>query len=268
MTKTEIKIKLMSWNTELYKYGNKMNDKEAIKPIGESLYKEKFDVIKEHLQKENSVAVLQEIPYRANEYIENCHEKWTYHFIWEKFKEEFPENDYYILKNPYNSNGEDYVIKMTVILTKTDSFITIMNQNSGNLFIPFIISYGNEKSIDILGVHAHDAQELITWLKNKNYTPDLIIGDFNAGNYIKKTNDSKIAENRENYQKLSNGYIDLCQGIYTTNYKEQEQTQIDHILIKNSNEIWDVMKYENVKVDNQITLSDHYPIYCDIVLKL
>lgn len=87
-----------------------------------------------------------------------------------------------------------------------------------------------------------------------------MIGDFNAGNYKKDKNDSGIVSNRQSYLLLSEGYLDACQGLNTTSY----DTQIDHILIMNDAD--KSYKYDNVKVDYTMKVSDHYPVYCDILI--
>jgi len=69
------------------------------------------------------------------------------------------------------------------------------------------------------------------------------------------------AVNRQNYLLLTEGYIDLCQGVYTTKY----QTQIDHILLENIDEF--KYKFENVKVNYDVKISDHYPVYCDVLFE-
>ena len=118
-------------------------------------------------------------------------------------------------------------------------------------------------NLEILGVHSDNAFELHEWIKQqKIYNPSIIIGDFNSGNYVKSQNDENIAVNRANYQMLTAGYIDACQGRYTTRYKEP--TQIDHIHIKNSFEFNNRYTLKDAGVDDTITYSDHYPIYCTL----
>lgn len=161
------------------------------------------------------------------------------------------------------------MIKQTVIVAKKGLINKIeLKREDGNLFIPFNVTLGeqeNKKTFCILGVHAHDACELREWLecRKDKIKPDIMIGDFNSGNYIKDKEDCKIAINRENYQQLSTGYFDAVQGKYTTTYN----TQIDHILIKNSKDFWDSFSVENAKVEDGVKLSDHYPINCEIHCK-
>lgn len=126
-----------------------------------------------------------------------------------------------------------------------------------NLYIPFKI---NSLELNVLALHAHNAFEVRQWLEqHEDYKPNIMLGDFNAGNYRKSKNDNAIAVNRQNYLLLTEGYIDICQGLYTTKYK----TQVDHILLENLYEFR--YKYENVKVNYDIDISNHYPVYCDIL---
>lgn len=64
------------------------------------------------------------------------------------------------------------------------------------------------------------------------------------------------AVNRQNYLLLTEGYIDICQGEYTTRYN----TYIDHALLESSYGFLSMHKYSNLNVDRSIELSDHYPI--------
>ena len=123
-----------------------------------------------------------------------------------------------------------------------------------NCYVPF-----NIKNTDIkaLAVHAHNAFECRNYLScNSHY--NLILGDFNAGNYIKGSEfaDQEMAVNRQNYLLLTEGYIDLCQGEYTTEYK----TYIDHILLESSFDFISKHRYRNIIVNRNKKLSDHYPI--------
>ena len=166
--------------------------------------------------------------------------------------------------------------------------------------------------LSILGLHAKDAKVLGEWLESETekiveveeivenndenndagnkkrlrvikeekeyYKPDIMIGDFNSGNYLKKDEDRDVKINRAAYQKVSTGYIDVCQGMYTRGTAEAEATQIDHILIKNSKEVWDKIEVKNPscgykevlceeKEKDFNGLSDHLPISCEIIFK-
>lgn len=241
-----MKINIMTWNTRLYMMGNKVGNN--IEKIDFEKSEKIFIYIKNYLeQNENSIAILQEIPY-----LSNVKPKWELHEIFKMFCKIF--EGYKILYNKGNQ------IKMTVVITKSKDLIyeDCTNKVNNNRFVAFNLCGTN---FSILGVHSHDAFDLREALKNNIYVyfPNLILGDFNAGNYRKKdiNADKQISVNRQNYLLLTEFYIDLIQGEYTTNYSNCEQTQIDHILLENGIEN---CCYGNIKIDRKMTLSDHFPI--------
>lgn len=119
------------------------------------------------------------------------------------------------------------------------------------------------KNINLLGVHPNDADALIQWLRkncDKSFEPHAIVGDFNAGNYIKNNPNDDFLENRRKFLILTEGFIDVCNGMATTNYNPP--TQIDHILIQNS----DMFVVKKREVFSSMEYSDHYPLFAEIDL--
>ncbi|MFQ9514403.1 MAG: hypothetical protein ACLRZ9_01110 [Eubacterium sp.] len=242
-----MKINLMTWNTQLHEFGNKSFKNKTIRDGIQKLDEQK-EVVLKHLQKENSIVVLQEIPYKDNT-------TWEEHELFKKFNIYFPEDKF---KKIYNVSSKGQ-IKMTMVLAKNGLIERNNDGINNNCCVSFLV---NGVDLNILGVHSHNAFELRTWLREKElFRPDIMLGDFNAGNYIKDKNDNEIAVNRQNYLLLMEGYIDICQGLYTHRIF---RTHIDHILLENSNKFWDNYSYNNVVVDRTVSLSDHYPIYCEI----
>lgn len=98
--------------------------------------------------------------------------------------------------------------------------------------------------IAIVGVHVPIRKEY--WKNLQNVKADIILGDFNAGDYERAT---KMNEYKT---LLDMGYCDICGGAITTVYN----TPIDHILIST--------KYKDKCfhpiIHSDILLSDHYPI--------
>lgn len=235
-----MKIDFLTWNTGLYLYGNANNYSFS---EGRRILTKQLLLIHNFIDNSNlPIAVLQEIPYLNNT-------NWKIHGLFEMIKESFPSTNYDILFN----KGRQ--IKMTVVISKKNMITPNINGINNNKFVSFIVK---NTPLEILGVHSHDAYDLRVSLSTlPNYTPNIMIGDFNAGNYFKSKNDYKIAVNRENYLALLKGYIDVCQGKITTKY----HTQIDHILLRNIDDFCVENTYDNIKVDDNITLSDHYPIY-------
>ena len=82
-----MKINIMTWNTRLYMMGNKVGNNR--KEIDFEKTKEIFNYIKNYLeQNENSIAVLQEIPYFSN-----LKPIWELHEIFKMFCKIFDEDD-------------------------------------------------------------------------------------------------------------------------------------------------------------------------------
>lgn len=129
----------------------------------------------------------------------------------------------------------------------------------------YIEMYNADEEINLLGVHPNDAHALIEWLSknyDKRFVPNIIVGDFNAENYIKANSDVKFVENRREFLRLTEGFIDVCNGMVTTNYKRP--TQIDHILIQNSDMF--IVKIKKRDVFYSMDCSDHYPLFAEIDL--
>lgn len=255
-----MKINFMTWNTQLYEYGNRISSNNVPKPINKELCKNVFDIVKTFLEKENAIVVLQEIPLNSN--INN-----DKHVIFNMLNEYFPKTQYYCLYN-INENVRNQ-IKMTVIISKDNLIERDMNginstkEDYCNCYVSFNIK---NTTLRVLGVHSHNAYELLGKLKTYyHYQPNIILGDFNAGNYkyVDKEQDAKFIANRKNYLAVIEGFIDVCQGMYTTKYK----THIDHVLVENSNKFLEKYKINNVIVDREITFSDHFPITFEISIE-
>ena len=253
-----MEINMMTWNTQLYEYGTKDKDTGRIKKtFADAPVEEVKKIITNHMESNNNpIVVLQEIPFkRKNESNHN----WEYNSHFREMTKFFEDNEYDYICLDCN---DKWHIKMTMVVSKKGLLIEHPYIEKNNIFVPFIIK---DKDVSVLAVHAHNAFELIKWVKENSYRPNIIIGDFNAGNYIKSKKDYEIEVNRVNYQMLSTGYLDVCQGKYTTNYPEP--TQIDHILIENSFEFNKRFTVKRSEVDSNVSISDHYPIYCKLEIE-
>ncbi len=251
-----MKINLMTWNTQLYEYGNIIARNKPVRPIDYTRCNEVIKVIKEHIdKKDNAISVLQEIPLRSN--ITNSE-----HIIFTLLCDAFPEKDYTIIYNLNETIRNQ--IKMTVVISKKNLIkkdekgINSSNEDYCSCFVSFMAC-----CVQVLAVHQSlNKGGFVNDKIISVYTPDIILGDFNAGNYKKRKESADFKYNRQQYLTLlGEGYKDICKGKNTTIYK----TPIDHVLIKNT------IKDENVKkvtIDNSIQASDHYPIYCEITLPL
>lgn len=256
-----MEINLMTWNTQLYEYGNLNGKKTDDAPV-----KEITTVVQNFMASyENPIVVLQEIPFKV------CvgEDKWEYNPNWGKVKKEvFDKFEWFLWENNEEKlELETGIILVTAVIAKK-GLLSLggikreVGEEYRNRFVPVVIK---EKDVSILGVHAplKEPVALNKWIESKKgYAPNIIIGDCNAGNYIKDTENEELKKNRANFQSLSTGYIDACQGKYTTCYT----TQIDHILIENSFRFNKRYKLIDVIVYKVIACSDHYPIHCKMII--
>ena len=244
-----MKVNLMTWNTRLYEYGNIIDQqkKKPVKPIDVIRDNAVLEVIKDHIdKKENAIAVLQEIPLRSN--ITNRE-----HEIFTLICDTFPEKDYTILYNVNETVRNQ--IKMTVVISKKnfvkkdEDGINSNNKDYCNCFVSFMVG-----ELKILAVHQSLRKDgfIEDKIKDTNYNPDIIIGDFNAGDYNKSNETKEFQENREKYRDLIKKYTDKVKKVTSIN-----NTEIDHILVKDGLNL----KNESCYVDDNNILSDHYPIY-------
>ena len=250
-------IHFLTWNTQLYEMGNRLNEKQAVKEIDNQKFKIVINKVKEFLDSKNeAVAVLQEITFRCNIYGFNKHR------LFGEFLEFFPD-DKYVMK--YNISSEKQ-IKMTVVLAKKTGLEELVYKKNNLLNNNMCVSFGiKDLDLSIIGVHPHNANELLKWLQEWGF-PDIMLGDFNAGDYKKRCEDNVFRDNRDNYKNLISGYTDICNGEMTRRTVFPNgfvyETPIDHVLIKNSSELTKKYQCEIVKIDrNMDNVSDHYPIY-------
>ncbi len=248
-------INFMTWNTGLYMFGNVMKNK-SFKLIDDKANKtvdEIFRIVKKFLEKEKAIAILQEVPYVSNL-------NWEKHPWFKKFVNTFPKENYCCI---YNKIHSDKALKMTVVIAKKNLIHPMDIEKGNNLYVSFQILPNTPSQLTALAVHAHDAEECLAYLrKNCNTDYSLILGDFNAGNYIKEENDDEIAKNRVRYLELTNGYIDICQGEYTTEY----YTYVDHVLLRSRYSFLQTHKVNNLDVNRRVSYSDHYPITFELEL--
>lgn len=253
-------IHFLTWNTQLFEMGNILRKNQEVKSINMNVFDEIIKKVKDFLNsKDEAIVILQEIPYKSNIDFKE-------HELFNKFNFAFPDKMY---KKIYNISSESQ-IKMTVVLSKitNDNPIILPNNNcvNNNKCVSFSIV---DLNLLILGVHSHNAKELYDSL-SKYQSPDMMIGDFNSGDYNKRNEDSDFKNNKNYYKKLVNGYTDICNGNNTRKIIFQNgfnyETPIDHVLLKNKSELTHY-KCELVKIDRSVdSLSDHYPIYFTLKL--
>lgn len=262
-----MQVNIMSWNTRLYEYGNQINVHKSVMPIDYGRCIDSINIIREHMEKENAIVLLQEIPLR-------CNTTNTEHIIWTILRDVFPTTQYSVLYN-VNESAKNQ-IKTTVVIGKKNfvqrdtNGVNSSSENYCNCFVSFKIP---SIKLAVLAVHQSlNRGGYVSDKLNSNYSPDMIIGDFNAGNYKKNKETDEFIKNRKNYNQLiDKGYEDLCNGEGTRYQKSNGyiyKTPIDHILIKNElieNNAGQNISYRcECNIDENVTFSDHYPIYCTI----
>lgn len=247
-------INFLTWNTQLYEYGNNIKNMD-FKDIDYNICSEIFGYIKNHMKKENAIAVLQEIPL-------DCNRTNEIHEIFRMLCENFPEEEYDIKYNKNTSVRNQ--IKMTVViakknLIKRDTLGIDETEDFCNCYFSFIV----EPNLRVLAVHQKLEKDGYVLDKiREGYEPQIVLGDFNSGNYEKRNETEEFQENRKRYVDLleTKNYVDLCEGQITRKVQFSNgdiyETPIDHVLIKQSIS----NSGKELKIDDSIDLSDHYPI--------
>lgn len=259
-------MKILTWNVNNFNgsnwnlMDNNWADNEVIKR--ENNANKIFEKVTSIIEQPDDIAILQEFPYQ---------DKWK-----NIFDNEYKNHT--IISWYYNDSDKEFCVEpkyggVTVAIVKNNSwwYLRSLNGHKSNknkkvdYSNRYIEMYNADKEINLLGVHPNDAHALIEWLSknyDKRFVPNIIVGDFNAGNYIKANSDVKFAENRREFLRLTEGFIDVCNGMVTTNYKRP--TQIDHILIQNSDMF--IGKIKKRDVFYSMDYSDHYPLFAEIDL--
>ncbi len=259
-------MKILTWNVNNFNgsnwnlMDNNWADNEVIKR--ENNANKIFEKVTSIIEQPDDIAILQEFPYQ---------DKWK-----NIFDNEYKNHT--IISWYYNDSDKEFCVEpkyggVTVAIVKNNSwwYLRSLNGHKSNknkkvdYSNRYIEMYNADKEINLLGVHPNDAHALIEWLSknyDKRFVPNIIVGDFNAGNYIKANSDVKFAENRREFLRLTEGFIDVCNGMVTTNYKRP--TQIDHILIQNSDMF--IVKIKKRDVFYSMDYSDHYPLFAEIDL--
>lgn len=228
---------ILCWNTALT---------EGVSNVGDII-----NYIKGFLNKENTIAVLQQIPFK------DPNNNWEHHDIYNRFFECFPVKEYKIEKNTSYNNGS--IVMMTVIITK------LQNVSSAHIDVyPNGLATNRESAIQvfdndnknkftILGLHAQKGKDNVTYLKNINGNADIILGDFNAGDY-------QECENWKIFRNIISSHVCIC-NIPTKRVLSKtgdliRKTCIDHVFVRREL----VTRCSNVVVHEDIGYSDHYPI--------
>lgn len=150
---------------------------------------------------------------------------------------------------------------MTVILTKMSQF-----KETDEVFYPKSIKTNREIAVQmeykkegrkykfvILGIHARNGHENNEYLTSINGYADVILGDFNAGNY-------QESENIQTFNSMLKDHVCICnmptKKILNWNGGLIRKSCIDHIFVKRSF----VANCSDMRVHEDIDYLYHYPI--------
>ncbi|PKM56428.1 MAG: hypothetical protein CVU98_11345 [Firmicutes bacterium HGW-Firmicutes-3] len=223
------KINILTWNTSLYL--EKTNE-----PISEK-YSSFANIVKKHLEKDNSIAFLQEIPYVSNE-------TWQKHSLFNKLNSDF-SNDKYDIE--YNITSKNQIM-MTVAITRKGE----MKRNNAMINDNRTISI-EFNGLHFTGIHAKNGADNKKYLNAiDNNDADIILGDFNSGNYLE-------SENRDTFNQILKEYICIC-NMPTKITKTGRRTCIDHVFVREEM----VTNCSNLIIHEEIKLSDHFPVTFEI----
>ena len=160
---------ILNWNTGLTEH--KEESKDYIKII---------EYVKVFLQKENAIAVLQQIPYK----VKNSDNKWVFTHVYKYIEDSFKEKRYTIVCNNTYLNG--HIFMQTIIITNFKTLSEIDNNIYPNgCPTNREAAIKIEDSYSILGLHAKNGDYNLGYIKSINGNADIILGDFNAGDYLK-----------------------------------------------------------------------------------
>lgn len=263
-------MKIMTWSVNRFN-GNSSSeiwDKAKIR-YSNSILK----YIEQEITGKDDVAIIQEFPCKGQ--------------IVDDFKEKFTVLSWYEQDDKFGdiNNRNNRFKSRTVALVKKESSnwdlvqfkdsINFGQNDAGqyNYVNKYVQLINTSKEITLLGIHMptrdtkkgeggmEDLNDAIkNAIENKKNIPNIIVGDFNAGDYQKEEEEEDFTKNKEKYIETMKDYnykdiIDKS----TTNY--QQPTFIDHF--------WTEKETKNSflcecnitpKVIYKKELSDHYPI--------
>jgi endonuclease/exonuclease/phosphatase family metal-dependent hydrolase len=234
-----MKIKIMTWNTALTE-GSNVDDV--------------LNYIKDFLKEDNTIAVLQQIPYKDPK------KRWAESASYQSFVKAFLKTEYKVFNKKFPKT-EDKVfnkklgnaIMYTVIVTKMENVAEADGIETSNREVAVCV----DGSIVIYGLHARSREDNKSYLQSLNSVQaDILLGDFNAGDYAE-------CENKLTFRDILKNHVCIC------NKPTKEvrngnsvirRTCIDHIFVKREL----ITRCSEPCVREDIKYSDHYPIIFSI----
>lgn len=221
-------INVMTWNTGITE---NLDNRTKCNKI--------FNYIEEFLEKENAIAFLQQMVYKDPQ------NNWNIHHL------------YIMLTSRFSACNIKFYKKssfmMTIAITKKNNSIKLLSDDFYPADKPQNRSIAVEFcNINFLAIHAENGEKNRNFLHSLHGKADIILGDFNAGNYLE-------SENRAAFNSMLKEHICIC-NMPTKITESGRRTCIDHVFVRDSM----VTKCANLIVHEEITLSDHFPITFEI----
>ena len=231
-------MKILSWNTGLT---------ERVK-----FEQEIYRYVKEFLEQPDSAAVLQQIPLLDPQ----C--GWEVHTAYRDLLSLFPKESYCLLQN--NTYNRGRIIMETVLLTKMQGVRALdPSYYPGKTATNREIAAELPGGLTLLGLHARTGRDNVLYLRSVVGKADVIMGDFNAGDYPE-------SENRELFRTLLPDHVCLLnlptRRVTGPAREASRESCIDHVFVKREL----VTRCTEVKVDRRTDYSDHYPVLLKIDL--
>lgn len=231
------KIYIMTWNTGLYR-------EKTLMPICQR-YRSIIKWVKEYLENQDAICFLQEIPYYSNE-------TWEKHTLFLELEKDFPQKDYDI---KYNVSSKKQIM-MTVVIAKKGT-IEKVDSDSFNSNRILTVKY---KDIKITGLHAYHGKDNAKDLENLNScSSEIVLGDFNAGNYIE-------CENRTIFNHILKEHVCICNIATRLEPKNNRRMCVDHVFVQEQyvTRCRNMIVHENAEFSK---LSDHFPLTFEFILE-
>lgn len=219
-------INVMTWNT-----GITENLDNSVK------CNEIFNYVEDFLEKENAIVFLQQMVYKDPQ------SNWSIHDFYSILTERF---------NTCKIIHERASFMMTVAITKNSNIKPLSNDfypagkpKNRSVAVEFC-------NISFLAIHAENGEKNQEFLHSLHGKADIILGDFNAGNYLE-------SGSRNAFNCILKEHVCIC-NMPTKITESGRRTCIDHIFVSENM----ITRCANLIVHEEITLSDHFPITFEI----
>ena len=257
-------MKIMTWNVnrfggvwDWYKEKND-KDKQGRKEIADVI----INYLVQLISDEADVIVLKEFPYYGLNNGRIQHATVEYN----DWKSLFEEKGLTVIE----PDGKGLNVTVAVVPKKESVWVKTYGDDCKTSFKD---GYRNKyiellNELRVLGIHLSSSSVLLPLLYGMGEAdkPDLILGDFNSGDYVIRDRwDAEREYERQQFRNLINtyGYTDISGGVVTNHITG---SSIDHFLIKNT--VLLRCEIKNVSVDeSKKDYSDHYPIIVELKKK-